>query len=231
MIDYSEAVKLYTGGYTLREAARSCGVGYTKFQEYMSKTGKSRSKRKNSLVGDRFGSLLVAKEELVGDRDRHWWCWCECTCGGRQKFRRHQLLKNTTTMCGRCRASGGNSVLWKGHGGISGTYWAGLQRGASTRNISFNISIEYAWKIYEKQGGKCTLSGISIPMGKNARTRAFASLDRINSSAGYIEGNVQWVHKALNRMKLDTPVKEFVNWCCLVSEHQKIANYAIALSP
>lgn len=40
-----------------------------------------------------------------------------------------------------------------------------------------------------------------------------ASLDRIDSSKGYIEGNVQWVHKYVNVMKWDFSMEEFLDIC------------------
>ena len=39
---------------------------------------------------------------------------------------------------------------------------------------------------------------------------ATASLDRIDSSKGYIKGNVQWVHKNINYMKQEMTNEEFL---------------------
>ena len=47
-----------------------------------------------------------------------------------------------------------------------------------------------------------------------------ASLDRIDSSKGYVKGNIQWVHIAINFMKHSLPEEEFVRWCCLVAKHK-----------
>ena len=46
-----------------------------------------------------------------------------------------------------------------------------------------------------------------------------ASLDRIDSSKGYIQGNIQWVHKRINQMKWDSEENDFINWCKLVANH------------
>jgi len=40
-----------------------------------------------------------------------------------------------------------------------------------------------------------------------------ASLDRIDSSKGYIEGNVQWVHRKINMMKQSYTQEEFIELC------------------
>lgn len=43
-----------------------------------------------------------------------------------------------------------------------------------------------------------------------------ASLDRIDSSKGYIPGNVQWVHKDVNKMKLALSEKRLLELCTLI---------------
>jgi hypothetical protein len=45
-----------------------------------------------------------------------------------------------------------------------------------------------------------------------------ASLDRIDNSKGYIVGNVWWVHKDINTMKMDFPLEQFRSYCKRVSE-------------
>lgn len=45
------------------------------------------------------------------------------------------------------------------------------------------------------------------------RIEASASLDRIDSSKGYEQGNVQWVHKDINNMKQSFSQDKFIDWC------------------
>jgi hypothetical protein len=47
-----------------------------------------------------------------------------------------------------------------------------------------------------------------------------ASLDRIDSSKGYIEGNLQWVHKNINMLKGNMLDNTFIEWCHKISKHQ-----------
>jgi hypothetical protein len=47
-------------------------------------------------------------------------------------------------------------------------------------------------------------------------------LDRIDSSQGYVSGNVQWVHTIINFMKTSLPQREFIRWCRLVTDHSTI---------
>lgn len=44
-----------------------------------------------------------------------------------------------------------------------------------------------------------------------------ASLDRKDSTKGYVPGNTQWVHLVINDMKSDFSQQEFVDWCTLVA--------------
>ena len=48
-----------------------------------------------------------------------------------------------------------------------------------------------------------------------------ASVDRIDSSGGYVESNVQWVHKDVNKMKMDIPQNQFIEYCKIISSHNK----------
>lgn len=52
------------------------------------------------------------------------------------------------------------------------------------------------------------------------RTRT-ASLDRIDSTKGYVEGNVQWIHKRLNIMKGKSTDVTFIKDC------ERVVRYAL----
>lgn len=110
---------------------------------------------------------------------------------------------------------------WSGYGEISGAYWNGIKQGAKSRKIEFSITKEYLWNLFIKQDKKCALTGLPLYFNevKTNRGNKTASLDRIDSSKGYIEGNVQWVHKDVNEMKWDSTQQEFVNFCCLVAKY------------
>jgi hypothetical protein len=78
------------------------------------------------------------------------------------------------------------------------------------------------WEIYEVQGGLCALTGEPLTFKNlNKGTDQTASLDRIDSSLGYVEGNVQWVHKDVNLMKNVLSQARFIELCSLVSTNFK----------
>jgi hypothetical protein len=79
--------------------------------------------------------------------------------------------------------------------------------------------------LFLEQDQKCALSGILlepwISNNKKQGRRMSASLDRIDSSKGYIVGNVQWVHKDINRLKWDLSQEKFIELCKLVAEYNE----------
>lgn len=164
-------------------------------------------------IGDKVGNLTVIdyitknKRSLIKLR-------CDC---GNEIIRRAYIDKNMTNSCG-CQPNGS----WQGIGEISGTIFHYINQGAKARNLDITITKEYIWELYLKQNKKCKLSGVNI--GFNPRT---ASLDRIDNSKGYIEGNVQWVHKDINLMRMQLSVDSFINWCKLISNYNSQNNYIV----
>lgn len=90
-----------------------------------------------------------------------------------------------------------------------------VKQNAKKRNIEFLITTEYAWQIYMSQDRKCILSGVPLTIKQSIHdlNKTTASLDRIDSSIAYIEGNIQWTHKTVNIMKQNTSEAVFLEWC------------------
>ena len=124
------------------------------------------------------------------------------------------LIKNDSCFC----------IHSKNTGEITGTKWNIIKFSAKRREIEFNITPEYAWEIYQRQNGKCALSGITLIFAKNKKEVIAgienASLDRIDSTKGYIEGNIQWLDKNVNYMKYNLSQQDFINICKLVLDFQ-----------
>lgn len=118
---------------------------------------------------------------------------------------------------------------WKGYEEIAGTRWSSYQKGAELRGLVFSITIEYAWDLFLKQDRKCAISGMPIDfdlsldnLRKYGHQGGLASLDRIDSKQGYIESNVQWVHKLVNRMKMDLDEVEFFSIVRQIYKHKQL---------
>jgi hypothetical protein len=145
----------------------------------------------------------------------------ECLCGYTGERRKDFVLSGRSTECKSCSAKHTtkntfqkNSFFNKNHKGIgilSRTKFGTYKFGAKKRDIEFNISIEDAYSVWT---GKCALSGVILD-------KTTLSLDRIDSSLGYIVGNIQWVHKDINYMKQELSDSTFIKWCSLVHANQQ----------
>lgn len=61
---------------------------------------------------------------------------------------------------------------------------------------------------------------LDIPFSDKVECCGVASLDRIDSSQGYIKGNVQWVHKDINKMKFDLSQDRFLELCNIIVQNR-----------
>ena len=102
--------------------------------------------------------------------------------------------------------------------------WNSVRKSAKERGWEYDLDMDWAWRLYLSQGKRCALSGLELSFPKSVysyqKTRdGNASLDRIDSSKGYVKGNVQWVTKLINRMKSNFSNDEFKKICTLVRDH------------
>lgn len=79
-----------------------------------------------------------------------------------------------------------------------------------------NLTLEYILSLYDSQKGLCALSGkemtfIKIPKSDKVHTNL--SIDRIDSSKPYEEGNIQLVCAVTNVMKTTLTMSELYEWC------------------
>lgn len=135
----------------------------------------------------------------------------KCDCGSIKVLRKGRVKpygRTSIKSCGCLR----NLNKRKGYKDLSGSQWSTIKKNAEKRNLKFEITEIYIWEIFEKQNRKCALSGKPIRLdAKNPWYRkTTASLDRIDSSKGYIKGNVHWVHKDVNCMKWGLEMKRFL---------------------
>lgn len=164
------------------------------------------------------------------DKDGHYYCDFECllnlpNCKKYFKARFKHVLAGNISSCGCLKnVRGINHRDWKGCGDISGSVFCRIQLGCKRKNrtLEFAITIQEIWDLFLKQDRKCALSGEILKFNSNYKMfDGTASLDRIDSDKGYIPGNVQWVHKDLQTMKMDSSDEKFINWCHKVSNHNK----------
>lgn len=174
-----------------------------------------------NLAGQKFGKLTVIKIDINNKLHNTKWI-CQCECGRINSIRASHLKSNNTVTCGSCGKRGKNCYKWKGYEEISGKFFYHIQKGAKSRNIYFDITMEQIWHLYLMQNKKCALSGLPLNFPSIVgSTDGTASLDRIDSNKGYSIDNVQWLHKDINNIKWDFTQKEIINYCKLITENQK----------
>ncbi len=179
-------------------------------------------KRTVDLSNQKFGKL-TALMPIRNYKNRRGTFWsCKCDCGNDTIVRADGLKTGRIVSCGCIKyGTRKDNHSFKGHEEISLTFYNRVKYGAKSRNnIPFNLSIEYLWQLFVNQNRKCSLSGLELTFSKfSGQSDGTASLDRIDSSKGYIEGNVQWVHKEINFMKHQLSECRFKELCKLVTEH------------
>ena len=208
-------------GKNTTEISQKCRVKPKRILYLMSKFGIARRPKTETvshhLQGKTFGFLTVLERDYQQNVhptfDGSYWK-CKCSCGNETIVRGTSLVGGLTKSCG---------CLWKSasYKEISGVYLWSIRNSAKNRNFSFEVTPEYLWNLYLDQNKKCVLSGVELKFGDGLNMKnQTASLDRIDSSKGYIVGNVQWVHKEVNRLKTDMPQDEFLEWVQTIAKHQ-----------
>lgn len=90
------------------------------------------------------------------------------------------------------------------------------------KGYDFNLTYNYLKTLYESKGGICSLTGIKMTniLGKG-RVATNISIDRIDSSKGYVEGNIQLICFITNIMKQDTSLEEFFEWVTKIYKYNE----------
>ena len=142
-------------------------------------------------------------------------------CGAEQSYGRKGHLDDAIRGNWKCKSCSNHDNNFKGkHNLIPYTWFSMKRKSGISRGYFWDITIEDVWNLYEKQSGICELSGLPIGWAEKGLT-ATASIDRIDSSEGYILENVQLVHKDINFMKQQFDQQYFIGLCKQVADKAK----------
>tara|TARA_R110001599_G_scaffold14738_1_gene63440 strand:+ start:787 stop:1329 length:543 start_codon:yes stop_codon:yes gene_type:complete len=90
------------------------------------------------------------------------------------------------------------------------------------RDKVYDITLDDLLVQWNEQDGICPYTGIKLIHPKDAGSEILynkASLDRIDSSKGYIKCNIQFISASANLAKSTMTDEEMINFCKLISEH------------
>lgn len=115
------------------------------------------------------------------------------------------------------------SVKIADFGSLSQAAWNQMASSAGKKKRDgYKFSSDFAFDLLNNQGFRCKLSGepITFPNSKEnfkRQPRRTASIDRIDSTRGYEQDNIQWVHVDVNYMKNDMSESEFRSLCAEIA--------------
>jgi len=78
-------------------------------------------------------------------------------------------------------------------------------------NLGFNLTEDIIRHLWDKQNGRCSYTNIKLeyPDFQNRNKPNTGSLDRIDSSKGYLANNIHWVAYSINLAKRDFSDDDF----------------------
>ena len=177
-------------------------------------------------IGDKYESLTII--DIYRNIKNRTEVKCKCDCGNEHitllAYIKIGRIKNCAE-CGRAKGNKNLKLFYKnqsymdhhnfdGYKEIPLSFFNFIKINAKRRNINFNITIEYLYKLYIQQNKKCYFTDIDLVLNKKDCN---ASVDRIDSNIGYEEGNIIWIYKPINTMKTDFQINKFIELCCLIS--------------
>ena len=141
-------------------------------------------------------------------------------CGGEQLYNGKRTLRDSIRRNTVCISCARRVYKYPKYEEIP-VYWVELKKeNARIRKWEWNLTVEYIWDIYVAQNKVCALSGVEIGFPIFGR-KSTASIDRIDPEIGYIPGNVQLVHKDVNRMKSFFKEDYFIEMCKKIAKRNK----------
>lgn len=175
---------------------------------------------------------FVESRRASGGTLRHWWL-AECVkCNTKVKVLKNSIMdpaRNNNSGCASChtgrKRSGPLRNNWRGGEVIPGKFLSTVRNRLvrKSKTLDFDLDIAYLEIIFKSQEGKCVYTGRDLKFSESSRRgETTASLDRIDSSKGYIKGNVQFVHKDINKLKMDYPEDIFIQLCKEVTDFRRL---------
>jgi hypothetical protein len=202
-----------TGSSLLNNKIKSCGC-----ERYKSE----------NLIGQKFGKLTVISSAGKNQYGIYLWnCICDCDVNGDKKVIvcGSNLKNGNTKSCGCIRRK-----LKKGQAALNSLF-SNYKVKAKKKGIIFELDIETFKFLTQKDCIYCGKKPCNISNAPNSKDKyIYTGIDRVDSSKGYIEGNVVPACRQCNQAKSDFTLEEHYTWIEQSYFHQqqnKIEDFCI----
>ena len=143
------------------------------------------------------------------------------SCGSEQSYGRLDHYKSAVKGDWKCKSCSSSINNFNGRLGPMPLTWFEVKRkGGISRGLAWDLVPQDILDMYQEQEQKCALTGWLIKWSDKGLT-ASVSIDRIDSSEGYIKGNVQLLHKDVNMAKQQYSQEYFVEMCQAIANKVK----------
>ena len=218
-----DTVPIYTKGGQ-RNVKVQCECGTVEYKHWSSlRLGKTNqctkckrlARRVDIKIGEKYKNYTVISEAVLVKNLLKY--RVRCKCGSEHYMTASALISNSRWFqCKQCatKESLENLTITNGKTGeVTLSVINRIKDKAILRKIPFELTTEYLWKLFISQNKQCAITGDNLYTIKNS------SLDRIDSSKGYIEGNVQWVTIQANKCKHILSMSELFDFANKVISH------------
>lgn len=232
-MDSLNVKQMYESGRTTLEISKITYYSESAINKYlhinevsMRKAKKRESLRDQPIIGTKYGQWTVISNEIKSgqkispnSKSRSIYFKVQCNCG-KIAWRMLSGLKNgKTSACKSCCKLNGNmdNFILSRFNNIK----CNLKTRKKVGKLEFNITPEYIQTLYNKNHF-CKLTGSDLTYNPKVKlSDNILSIDRIDSNKGYIENNIQLVHKDVNMMKGSLTQERFIELCKMVASHNK----------
>ncbi len=160
--------------------------------------------------------------QLRKNKDRNFFCGRSCATKHRNKnFSEETKEKISKHLRSWSKRAADKAALINGKQyGHFAFYLRKARERSKKRGWEMDLTSEYLESIWNEQEGRCAFCRLpmNLYVEKHGNKMFLASLDRIDTTRGYVQGNVQFVLAPLNFAKNDFSDEDFRMFLYMISE-------------
>jgi hypothetical protein len=209
-------------GKEIETQVKSILNGNTKSCGCLQKEATSQARSCN-LQGEKFGRLVVIKRVNKENNKKAVSWLCKCECGNERIVISENLNNGNTKSCGCLWMERANGIHYSERNNDLDCFRPILANLHSSRGRKkgFDLDLNYLKELWDKQKGICPFLGIDlIPLGWDGVSDPIytASIDRIDSSKGYVKGNIIFVSVMINYAKNKFEIEKLIDFLKLAGK-------------